>query len=107
MAFFFVNFPGVEFLGTAPKFGKRKKFFLSHVYVLQTMSHKELSRHGRARTAKKCANKHAARAKSVVLVDVAVVVLPVFINVCKRVGIRLYVFSINACESEYAQMSND
>ena len=28
---FFVNFPGVEFLETAAKFGKRKKFFLSHV----------------------------------------------------------------------------
>ena len=67
------------------------------------MSHKELSRHGRARTAKTCTKTHAARAKSVVLVDVAVVVLPVFINVCKRLGIRLYVFSINACESEYPQ----
>ena len=53
----------------------------------------------------KCTKTHAARAKSVVLIDVAVVVLPVFINVCKQLGIQLYVFSINACESEYAQMT--
>ena len=35
-----VNFLGVEFLRTAPKFGNRKRNSLCCVYVIQTISHK-------------------------------------------------------------------
>ena len=57
------KFPGVEYLGTAPKFGKREQNPSWLIYFLQTISHiKEISRGVRAGRAKKCTKEGAARA---------------------------------------------
>ena len=58
-----VKFPRVKFVGTAPKFRKRKKNSSSCVYVLHKTSHQEISRPSRAVTAKKCTKKCNARAE--------------------------------------------
>ena len=51
-----MSFPGVELLGTTPKFRKRKrkKNSSSYVYVLCNTSHKEILPHARAREATNC-----------------------------------------------------
>jgi len=43
-----MSFPGVDLLGTTPKFRNRKKNSSSYVYVLCNTSHKEISPHVRA-----------------------------------------------------------
>ena len=56
-----VNFPGVDFLGTAFKFEKRKKISSSLVYVSYRTWNYVFSRRSRAVTAKKCTKKRDAR----------------------------------------------
>ena len=58
-----MKLPGVECLETAPKFRKRKKNSSSCVYVLNKMSHEEISCPGRAVAAKKGTKKCNARAE--------------------------------------------
>ena len=59
-----MNFPSVEFLGTSPEFRKKKKKKnVAQAGQPDKTSHEEISRGGRARTAKKCTKKCAARAK--------------------------------------------
>ena len=56
------NFPGVDCLGTAPKFRKRKKNSSSLVYVFHKTWNYAFSRRSRAEKAKKCTKKCDARA---------------------------------------------
>ena len=58
-----MKFPGVDFVETAAKFRKKKKNSSSSVCVLHKTSHQEISRPGRAVTAKKCTKKCNARAE--------------------------------------------
>ena len=59
-----VNFPGHEFLGTKPRFKRRKTNLWSCVYGLQLKSCiREFHVAGRAATARKCIKKCAARAE--------------------------------------------
>ena len=112
------KFPGVECLGTASKFGKREQNSSWLVYFLQTTPHiKEISRGVRAGRAKKCIKKGCCTCKIIshetcrffdVLVAIAIIVgkastktirdrasaphnlkLFGFIDVCKRLGIRI------------------
>ena len=58
-----VEFPGVDFLGTACKFRKRKKNSSLIVHVLTKKRNWAFSRRSRAVTAKKCTQKRDAPAK--------------------------------------------
>ena len=59
-----MNFPSVEFLGTSPEFRKKKKKKnVAQAGQPHKRSHKDISRGGRARTAKKCTKKGATLAK--------------------------------------------
>ena len=56
------EFPGVDCLGTAPKFRKRKKNSSSLVYVFHKTWNYAFSRRSRAKKAMKCTKKCDARA---------------------------------------------
>ena len=58
-----MQFPGVEFSKTAPKFRKKKKNSSLCVHVFHKTCHQEMSRPSRAVTAKKCTKKCNARAE--------------------------------------------
>ena len=59
-----MNFPSVEFQGTSPELGKKKKKKnVAQAGQPHKRPHEDISRGGRARTAKKCTKKSATRAK--------------------------------------------
>ena len=61
-----VNFPGVDFLGTAPKCTKRKKHSSFCVKVPQETSREKISRLGRAGMARKMYQKASCTSKIVI-----------------------------------------
>ena len=59
-----MNFPSVEFLGTSPELRKKKeKKNVAQAAQPHKTSYGDISRGGRARTAKTCIKKRAARTK--------------------------------------------
>ena len=70
-----MNFPGIEFLETEPKFKRREVCSLRYVYALHKTSFEGISRRTRAVTAKKCTKKVCCTCKVVFLLITPIVVV--------------------------------